>query len=59
MEAEQLLKMLSKIVKQELEIFSDCAGVLYVQYDKYGSWKMRLIMELKFLGYQVDANKLI
>lgn len=41
------------------EIPSDYAGVLYVQMDKEGAWKVPLMKELRKAGLDVDANKAV
>lgn len=43
----------------DLEIPSDYQGVLFVPYDKSGSWKFSLVKELNAAGYTVDANKIL
>ena len=47
------------LIKGEVEIPSDYAGVLYVEMDGNGAWKLRLARELKQAQYAVDANKLL
>ncbi len=44
-------------VKDNLEVPSDYAGVLYIPFDDVGKWKFELVKELKSAGYDVDANK--
>lgn len=41
------------------EIPSDYSGVLFVPYDDSGKWKFELVKELKAIGVNVDANKII
>lgn len=41
--------------RQSVEIPSDFSGVVYVSFEE--DWKMKLIQELKHLGFEVDANK--
>lgn len=43
----------------EFEMPSDYDGVLYTAYDSKGNWKINLARELKAVGIDVDANKLI
>lgn len=43
----------------EFEMPSDYSGVLYTPYDVSGSWRFKLVQELKSSGYEIDANKLI
>lgn len=42
-----------------VEIPSDLSGVLYVELDKPGNWKIKLAKELKACGYKIDVNKII
>ena len=46
----------SLMVKGDIEIPSDFAGVLYTELDGTGGWKMKLVGELKSAGFSVDAN---
>ncbi len=45
------------LVKGEVERPSDYDGVIYITLDDSDGWKMRLILELKNAGYDVDANR--
>jgi predicted nucleotide-binding protein len=48
------------LVKGEVEIPSDWAGVINEEYDDQSpAWKMMLIRELKDAGYDIDANKVL
>ncbi len=47
------------LIKGEVEIPSDYAGVLYVEMDGNGDWKSRLARELNQAQYAVDANNLL
>ncbi|APX99917.1 TIR domain-containing protein [Lacinutrix venerupis] len=42
-----------------VELPSDLSGVLYVELDKPGNWKIKLAKELKACGYKIDVNKII
>ena len=44
------------LTKGNVEIPSDYDGVVYISLDD-GGWKMKLIKELKNVGFDVDANK--
>jgi predicted nucleotide-binding protein len=44
------------LVRGEVEIPSDFAGVVYVTYDDGGAWKAALAKELQAVGYQFDWN---
>lgn len=43
----------------QIEIPSDYSGVLYIDFDANGSWRLALVKELKAIGIEVDANKAI
>lgn len=45
--------------KDNIEIPTDFSGVVYTSYDTQGSWKISLVRELRAVGYEVDANKII
>ena len=45
------------LTKGNIEIPSDYDGVAYIPLDDFGGWKMKLIEELKNVGFDVDANK--
>ena len=45
------------LVKGDLEIPSDYAGVLYIPMDEASGWQMRLIREMKNAGLDIDANR--
>lgn len=42
-----------------VELPSDLYGLLYIPLDEIGNWKFSLVKELRALGYQVDANKIL
>ena len=44
---------------EEVEIPSDLTGVVYVELDRTGAWKMMLARELKAAGIEVDLNQAI
>lgn len=44
------------LTKDNVEIPSDYAGVVYIPLDVSGAWKMNLVKELKAAGFTVDAN---
>lgn len=50
-------KVFTLIENKETENPGDFDGVVYVPYN--GGWKNKLVLELKALGYNIDANKLI
>ena len=45
--------------KGDVGIPSDYLGVLYVQMDGAGAWKMKLATELQAAGINVDLNDLL
>jgi predicted nucleotide-binding protein len=46
-------------VVDKFEIPSDYSGVIFVPYDDKGTWKFELTKELKAVGINVDANKIL
>ena len=46
-------------VKGDVETPSDHDGVLYTKLDDAGAWRMKLVQELKAVGFDVDANRLV
>ncbi len=47
------------MVKDDIEIPSDFAGVLYTDVDDAGAWKLKMIKELKTAGFSIDANRVL
>ena len=47
------------LIKGEVEVPSDYSGVLYVEMDAAGAWKLRLASELNHAQYDIDANNLL
>lgn len=45
------------LTKGKVEIPSDYSGVVYIQLDDPGAWKLTLVKELKTAGFDVDANR--
>lgn len=45
------------LVKGNPEIPSDYSGVIYIQLEDSGGWKMDLIREMKSAGFDIDANR--
>lgn len=45
--------------KGDLELPSDCYGLVYTDFDDAGAWKMRLAKELKVAGFQIDGERLL
>jgi predicted nucleotide-binding protein len=46
------------LYKEGVEIPSDYQGILYIQMDSAGAWRMALAKEIKNAGIDVDLNKL-
>lgn len=44
--------------RDEVEVPSDFAGIVYTPFDSDGGWKLKLVRELRDCGYNVDANNL-
>lgn len=47
------------LIKGEVEIPSDYSGVLYINFDSAGAWKLHLVRELKAAELEVDANAVL
>lgn len=43
----------------ELEVPSDVDGIVYIDFDRGGAWKLRLAKELKAAGIDVDLNRAV
>lgn len=43
----------------DLEVPSDVDGIVYIDYDSGGAWKLRLAKELKAAGIEVDMNRAV
>lgn len=52
-------KNVMALCEKGIEHPSDFSGVVYTDYDKAGKWKSDLVKELKFAGFDVDANKIL
>ena len=52
-------KRVCVLYKDGVELPSDYAGVLYEQLDDRGAWRMKLALELKAAGVEVDLNKAV
>jgi len=47
------------LVKGDVETPNDISGVVYVNHDDHGAWKLALAKELRKAGYEVDMNNVI
>jgi Predicted nucleotide-binding protein containing TIR-like domain len=47
------------LLEEGVEIPSDYQGVVYIPLDSAERWKFDLVRELKFAGFEVDANRAI
>ena len=47
------------LYEKDVEIPSDYEGVLYVELDDAGRWKLQLAKEMKAAGLDVDLNKVL
>lgn len=45
------------LVKGDIEVPGDLSGVVYVNMDKEGAWKMKLASNMRAAGLPVDMNK--
>jgi len=43
----------------EMQLPSDYSGIIYTPFDKKGGWKLKLVQELKAVGFEVDANRIV
>lgn len=43
----------------ETEILSDYKGVLFIEYDNKGAWKLKIARELKAAGIDIDLNRAV
>lgn len=43
--------------KEDIEIPSDLAGVLYTELDEHGGWKRKLLSELAYVSVLFDKEK--
>jgi len=50
-------KRVCALTKENVELPSDYAGVVYIPLDDAGAWEMNLVSELKAAGFTVDANR--
>lgn len=51
-------KHVFSLQKGNIEIPSDFMGIIPINFDESGAWKLALLMELKQSGLKIDANKL-
>lgn len=42
-----------------VELPSDVSGIIYVDYDNLGAWKLELAREIKAAGMPIDLNKVL
>lgn len=47
------------LVKGEIEKPNDISGVVYIQMDNGGAWRLALAKEMRNSGYKIDMNKII
>jgi len=52
-------KNVCALVKGNVEKPGDIDGIVYIQMDNAGAWKMQLCSNMKAAGFDVDMNKLI
>lgn len=44
---------------ENIELMSDYQGIIYKLYDTEGAWKIKLVKELKAIGYKVSADSIL
>ena len=47
------------LYEKGVELPSDIHGIIYVQMDERGAWKLELAQEMASIGMTVDMNKLL
>lgn len=47
------------LVKGDVEVPNDISGVVYINMDDLGAWKMKLAAEMRESGYAVDMNTVL
>ena len=47
------------LFKEGVDMPSDYAGVIYIQMDDFGGWRMKLAKEMKAAGLPVDMDRLL
>jgi predicted nucleotide-binding protein len=45
--------------EEGVELPSDISGVIYVDYDSPGAWKLELAKEIRAAGIDIDVNKVL
>lgn len=48
----------SALVKGDIEKPNDISGIVYINMDNGGGWKVSLAREMKSVGYDIDMNKI-
>lgn len=44
--------------EDDFEMLSDYSGVLYIEYDRNESWKLKIAKELRAVGYNINLNNI-
>lgn len=52
-------KSVSALLEKDVEKPGDIDGVVYIPFDESGMWKIQIVKEMKAVGLDVDANKII
>ena len=52
-------KNVCALVKGEVEKPNDISGVVYIDMDGNGGWKLSIVKEMVAAGYEVDLSKLL
>jgi predicted nucleotide-binding protein len=50
-------KRVCMLYKGDVQVPSDCQGVLYVPMDAAGAWRIRLAQEIRHAGIEIDLNQ--
>ena len=52
-------KRVCALYQEGVDIPSDYSGVLFIQLDRGGAWRLTLARELKAAGLDIDMNKAV
>ncbi|MGA2486783.1 MAG: nucleotide-binding protein, partial [Roseiarcus sp.] len=52
-------KNVCALVTDDVEIPNDINGIVYVQLDRHGAWRLAIARELRNAGYLIDMNKIL
>lgn len=56
---QNVIAMVKDDASGKMEIPTDLAGLIYVQFDSSDGWKLKLVKRLRASGYKVSADELV